>query len=90
MANYKTVIASGAIYACERFQVIAYNKDGSQSKLFSAGTLADMIGGYAKHIERMNKHPATVEVMKSYTTIFAVDVFAPVEDSRLMDLPYFA
>lgn len=90
MANFKTVIASGAIYACERFQVIAYNKDGSQSKLFSAGSLHDMIAGYAKHIERMNKHPATIEVMKSYTTIFAIDAFEPIETRRLMDLPYFA
>jgi hypothetical protein len=91
MANFKfkTVIASGAVYACERFQVIAYNRDGSQSRLFAAGTLADLIAGYAKKIERMNAHPGTVEVMKSYTTIFAVDSNAPV-GSRLFDLPYFA
>jgi hypothetical protein len=89
MQNYKTVIASGARYACERFQVIAYNKDGSQSRLFSAGSLADLISGYSKKIERMNAHPGTVEVMKSYTTIFAVDCDAPVGE-RLFDLPYFA
>jgi hypothetical protein len=87
MSNANT--ASGAIYACERFQVIAYNRDGSQSKLYSARTLHALIAGYAKLIERMGKHGGTVEVMKSYTTIFAIDAFAPVGE-RLMDLPYFA
>lgn len=90
MASYKTVTASGAIYACERFQVIAYNRDGSQARLSSAATLAGLLTEYSKHLVRMSAHPGTVEVMKSYKTIFAVDAFAPVGESRLMDLPYFA
>jgi hypothetical protein len=74
MQKFKTVSASGAIYKCESFQVVAYNKDGSQSRLYSAGSLGDLLTGYAKVIERMMKHPATVGVMKSYTKIFVWNV----------------
>jgi len=90
MTNLNTVSASGAIYACERFQVIAYNRDGSQSRLTSASTLAGLLTEYSKKLVRMNAHPGTIQVMKSYTTIFAIDAFAPVGKERLMDLPYFA
>lgn len=83
----KAISASGAVYKCESFQVIAYNKDGSQSRLFAAGTLASLITGYSKLLTRMNAHPATVEVMKSYTKIF---VWSAKTNGNVLDLPYFA
>lgn len=83
----KAVSASGAVYKCEAFQVIAYNKNGTQSRLFAAATLAGLLKGYSKVIERMNAHPATVEVMKSYTKIF---VWSSDTNENILDLPYFA
>lgn len=89
MSSLKTLSASGAIYACERFQVIAYNRDGSQSRLSSASSLGGLIKEYSEKLVRMMAHPGTVEVMNSYTTIFAIDAFAPIGEERLMDLPFF-
>lgn len=81
----QTVIASGAIYKCEAWQVIGWNRDGTQSRLHSASDLGDLLTGYAKTIERMNAHPATVEVLKSYRKI---SVWSVEEGFTGLELPY--
>lgn len=73
-----------AISKAEAFQVWAYNKDGSQMRLFSARTLLGLLSGWTKELQR---YEATGHhnFLPTFRKIFVWDQEA---GEILMDIPY--
>lgn len=74
-----------AIQANEQWQVIGFNKDGSQQRLYSARSLRDLLIGWSKEVtkrESLGAHNNTL------TTFTAIKVWNVEQGFTGLDLPY--
>ena len=73
-----------AISKAENFQVIGFNKDGTQHRLFSASSLRHLLIGWAKDITRHEKAGAS-NILPTFTKIVVWNIEEGFTD---IELPY--
>ena len=74
-----------AIQKNEQWQVIGFNKDGTQQRLYSARSLRDLLIGWSKEVtqrEALGAHNNTL------TTFAAIKVWNVEQGFTGLDLPY--
>ena len=76
-----------AIQANEQYQVIGFNKDGSQQRLYSARTLRDLLIGWSKEVTRRESLGAHNNTLPTFT---AIKVWNVEQGFTGLDLPYIA
>ena len=74
-----------AIQANEQYQVIGFNKDGSQQRLYSARTLRDLLIGWSKEVAKREALGAHNNRLPTFT---AIKVWNVEEGFTGLDLPY--
>ena len=80
----RTPSYSPVIGRCEAWQLIGFNKDGTQLRLFSAYSLPLLLKGWAKEIEKHEKYPQC-----NILTIFNKIVVWNVDEGFTgLELPY--
>lgn len=73
----------GAILNCQAWQVIGFNKDGTQQRLCSAGSLRHLIDAYAREVAR-HESTGVHNILPTFTRIRVWSV----SDGWGMELPY--
>ena len=74
-----------AILTCEQWQVIGFNKDGTQQRLYSARSLYHLLNGWSKEVtkrESLGAHNNTLP------TFAAIKVWNVEQGFTGLDLPY--
>ena len=76
-----------AIQANEQWQVIGFNKDGTQQRLYSARSLRDLLIGRSKEVSKREALEAHNNTLPTFT---AIKVWNVEEGFTGLDLPYIA
>ena len=76
-----------AIQANEQYQVIGFNKDGTQQRLYSARSLRDLLIGWSKEVAKREALGAHNTTLPTFT---AITVWNVEEGFTGLDLPYIA
>lgn len=76
-----------AIQKNEQYQVIGFNKDGTQQRLYSARSLRDLIIGWSKEV---TKRAALGQHNNTLPTFTAIKVWNVEQGFTGLDLPYIA
>ena len=76
-----------AIQANEQYQVIGFNKDGTQQRLYSARSLRDLLIGWSKEVTKREALGAHNNTLPTFT---AIKVWNVKEGFTGLDLPYIA
>ena len=74
-----------AILTCEQWQVIGFNKDGTQQRLYSARSLYHLLNGWSKEVQRRERTGLQNNTLPSYT---AIKVWNVEQGFTGLDLPY--
>ena len=74
-----------AIQANEQYQVIGFNKDGTQQRLYSARSLRNLLIGWSKEVQRREAMGAHNNTLPTFT---AIKVWNVEEGFTGLDLPY--
>ena len=73
-----------AILPCEQWQVIGFNRDGTQQNLFSARSLYHLINGWSKEVEKRK----TLGHKNTLPTYMTIKVWNIEQGFTGLDLPY--
>ena len=76
-----------AIQANEQYQVIGFNKDGTQQRLYSARSLRDLLIGWSKEVTKREALGAHNNTLPTFT---AIKVWNIDQGFTGLDLPYIA
>ena len=76
-----------AIQANEQYQVIGFNKDGTQQRLYSARSLRDLLIGWSKEVTKREALGVHNNTLPTFT---AIKVWSVKEGFTGLDLPYIA
>ena len=74
-----------AIQANEQYQVIGFNKDGTQQRLYSARSLRDLLIGWSKDVTKREALGAHNNTLPTFT---AIKVWNVEHGFTELDLPY--
>ena len=74
-----------AIQANERYQVIGFNKDGTQQRLYSARSLRDLLIGWSKEVTKREASGVHNNTLPTFT---AIKVWGVKQGFTGLDLPY--
>jgi hypothetical protein len=74
-----------AIQKNEQWQVIGFNKDGTQQRLYSARSLYHLLNGWSKEVQRRERTGLQNNTLPSYT---AIKVWNVEQGFTGLDLPY--
>ena len=74
-----------AIQANEQYQVIGFNKDGTQQRLYSARSLRDLLIGWSKEVTKREALGAHNNTLRTFT---AIKVWHVEQGFTGLDLPY--
>ena len=74
-----------AIQANEQYQVIGFNKDGTQQRLYSARSLRDLLIGWSKEVTKREALGAHNNTLPTFT---AIKVWHVEQGFTGLDLPY--
>ena len=74
-----------AIQANEQWQVIGFNKDGTQQRLYSARSLYHLISGWSKEVQRRESMGNHNNTLPSFASI---KVWSVEQGFTGLDLPY--
>jgi hypothetical protein len=76
-----------AIQTNEQWQVIGFNKDGTQQRLYAARSLRDLLIGWSKEVTKREALGAHNNTLSTFT---AIKVWNVEEGFTGLDLPYIA
>ncbi len=76
-----------AIQKNEQWQVIGFNKDGTQQRLYSARSLRDLLIGWAKEVTKREALGAHNNTLPTFT---AIKVWNAEQGFTGLDLPYIS
>ena len=76
-----------AIQANEQYQVIGFNKDGTQQRLYSARSLRALLIGWSKEVTKREALGAHNNTLPTFT---AIKVWNIDQGFTGLDLPYIA
>ena len=74
-----------AIQTNEQWQVIGFNKDGTQQRLYSARSLRDLLIGWSKEVTKREALQAHNNTLSTFT---AIKVWNVDQGFTGLDLPY--
>lgn len=74
-----------AIQKCEHWQVVGFNRDGTQQRLYSSHTLRHLLQGYAKLVAQREALGAHNNTLSTYKVI---KVWNIEQGFTGLDLPY--
>ena len=74
-----------AIQANEQYQVIGFNKDGTQQRLYSARSLYHLLSGWCKEVTKREALGAHNNTLLTFT---AIKVWNVEQGFTGLDLPY--
>lgn len=74
-----------AILDCEQWQVIGFNRDGTQQRLYSARSLYHLLNGWSKEVQRRESMGLQNNTLPTYT---AIKVWNVEQGFTGLELPY--
>ena len=74
-----------AIQPNEQYQVIGFNKDGTQQRLYSARSLYHLLSGWCKEVQRRESMGAHNNTLSTFT---AIKVWHVEQGFTGLELPY--